>query len=136
MSWCRLKEAAPMDASTIRHQIAHFTGSVTFTRHGLLPRMLLTEGVAWLAEHTQAHWLTDAIASYQHLAELRTEHFQVWRLHVDTQTHAATLTMTNGNSDVALVQQHMVYTDFPLDEITLWLIAQGRELVLMLPSEY
>jgi hypothetical protein len=120
----------------LRDQLAHFTGSASFTRHHLLPRMLLTEGVRWLADHAQAHWLTDAIASYQHLPECRAEHFQVWHLHVDSQTCVATLTMTNGNSDAALLQQHMVYTDFPLDEITLWLIAQHDHVILMSPSEY
>ncbi|MEI6862561.1 MAG: DUF6876 family protein [Verrucomicrobiota bacterium] len=30
----------------------------------------------------------------------------------------------------------MDHTDFPLDEITLWLVASGNHRVLMLPSEY
>ena len=122
--------------NNIRDQLAQFTGSASFTRHSLLPRMILTEGVKWLANEAQAHWLTDAIASYQHEPHVSVEHFQVWRLQVDVATNRATLSMTDGNSDAEIVRQELDYTDFPLNEITLWLIAQGAHLVLMLPSEY
>jgi len=125
-----------MDAHTLRAQLAQFTGSETFTRHALLPRMVITEGVIWLADNAQSHWLTDIIASYQHEPHISPEHFQAWRLSVDLTTRAAVVTMTDGNSDTPMVQQQIHYTDFPLADITLWLIAQGDHLVLMLPSEY
>jgi hypothetical protein len=64
------------------------------------------------------------------------EHFQVWRLEVDVNTRAATVMMMDGNSDTPIVQQRISYTDFPLEDVTLWLITQGDYLVLMLPSEY
>ena len=125
-----------MDAPTLRDQLTHFTGSATFTRHRLLPRMILTEGVRWLADTAGAHWVTDVIASYQHEPHVQSEHFQAWRLLVDTTTHAAVILMTDGNSDAPLVQQRISYTDFPLEEVTLWLITQGEHVILMLPSEY
>jgi hypothetical protein len=125
-----------MDANTLRAQLAQFTGSASFTRHALLRRMVMTEGVRWLADHAQAHWLTDAIASYQHEPPVKAEDFQVWRLSVHAETRSATLSMKNGNSDAEIVRQEISYTDFPLDEMTLWLIAQGEHVVLMLPSEY
>ena len=125
-----------MDANTLRDQLAQFTGSTSFIRHRLLPRLILTEGATWLADHAQAHWWTDVVASYQHEPHVGAEHFQVWRLLVDTTTHAAVVIMTDGNTDVPLVQQQIDYTDFPLDDITLWLIAQCDYLILMLPSEY
>ncbi|NKC32046.1 DUF6876 family protein [Falsiroseomonas selenitidurans] len=125
-----------MDANTLRAQLAQFTGSDTFTHRQLLRRMIMTQGVIWLADQAQAHWLTDVIASYQHEPHISSEHFQTWRLNVDEITRTAVITMTDGNSDTPLVQQVIAYTDFCLDEITLWLIAQGDHLVLMLPSEY
>jgi hypothetical protein len=125
-----------MDANTLRAQLAQFTGSETFTRHHLLRRMVMTEGVRWLADNAQAHWLTSIIVSYQHEPHVSVEHFQAWYLSVDGATRAAVVMMTNGNSDTPLVRQHIDYTDFPLSEITLWLIAQSDHLVLMLPSEY
>ncbi|WP_439552511.1 DUF6876 family protein [Falsiroseomonas sp.] len=125
-----------MDAHTLRAQLTQFTGSETFTRHALLRRMVMTEGVIWLVEQAQAHWLTDIIASYQHEAHVSLEHFQAWRLSVDLTTRAAVIMMMDGNSHKPIVQQQIDYTDFPLAEITLWLIAQGEHVVLMLPSEY
>jgi hypothetical protein len=35
-----------MDAHTLRAQLTQFTGSVTFTRHALLPRMVMTDDPA------------------------------------------------------------------------------------------
>lgn len=125
-----------MDANTTRAHLAQFTGSETFTRHSLLRRMVMTEGVVWLSAHAQSHWLTDAIASYQHEPQVKQEHFQAWCLRVNAQTQSVALSMTDGNSDAEIVRQEIDYTDFPLADITLWLIAQGAYLVLMLPSEY
>lgn len=125
-----------MHPTELRSQLAHFTGSETFTRHGLGRGMLMTEGVAFLAQQAQAHWLTDAIASYLHDARAKREEFQVWQLHVDASSHRGVLSMTDGNSTKPIITQELDYTDFPLAEITLWLVASGKTWVLMLPSEY
>ena len=125
-----------MQSNDIRTQLAQFTGSSTFTRHALIPRMLMTEGTVYLASAAAAHWLTDAIGSY--LLDLRAqqEPFQVWRLAVDTQSRRAVLTMTDGNGSEPIITQQIDYTDFPLDQIDLWLVADGEHWVLMLPTEY
>lgn len=125
-----------MNPTQLAAQLAQFTGSETFTRHGLARSLLMTEGVVFLAEHAQAHWLTDAIASYVHDARAEREEFQAWRLLVDAATRCATLTMTDGNSPTPIITETLDYTDFPLDEITLWLVASGNHRVLMLPQEY
>ena len=125
-----------MQASELLAHLAHFTGSASFTRHGLARTVLMTEGVAFLAEGARAHWLTDAIASYWHDPRAKGEAFQVWRLAINPGTRKATLVMTDGNTDTALITQEIDYTDFPLDKITIWLIAEGRQWVMMLPSEY
>lgn len=125
-----------MEAHTLAAQLAQFTGSTTFTRHGLVRYLLMTEGVAFLADRAAAHWLTDAIASYQHEARARAEPFQSWSLVVDATTRSALLTMTDGNSSTPIIRQEIDWTDFPLNEIALWAIAEGDHRVLMLPSEY
>ena len=86
-----------MDATQLRSQLAHFTGSATFTRHGLVRSVLMTEGVMFLTEHAGAHWLADAIASYLHDDRARREEFQAWRLVVDGTTRQAMLRMTDVN---------------------------------------
>lgn len=125
-----------MDAHTLSAQLAQFTGSTTFTRHGIVRYLLMTEGVAFLADRAAAHWLVDAIASYQHEARVRAEPFQVWGLMADGTTRSAMLTMTDGNSPTPIIRQEVDHTDFPLNEIALWAIAEADHRVLMLPSEY
>jgi hypothetical protein len=39
-----------MHSNELLAQLAHFTGSSTFVRHGLVRTMIMTEGVAFLAE--------------------------------------------------------------------------------------
>ena len=125
-----------MHPTQLQAHLAQFTGSATFTRHGLARSVLMTEGVIFLADAAGAHWLTDAIASYVHDPRSRREPFQVWQLSVDPQTRGGRLVMTDGNTDTSIIEQALDYTDFPLEEITLWLVADGRHRVLMLPSEY
>ncbi len=125
-----------MDAQMLAEQLAHFTGSATFTRHGLVRSLLLTEGVAFLTDQAGAHWLMDAIASWQSDARARAEPFQAWSLVVDAATRSAVLTMTDGNSPRRIIRQEIDWTDFVLEEIALWCIAEGDHRVLMLPSEY
>jgi hypothetical protein len=96
----------------------------------------MTEGVVYLAKAAGAHWLTDAVASYQCDQKIRAEPFQAWRLTVDLHTQRGELVITDGNIPTPLATQVLDYTDFPLEEMTLWLIADGEHWVLMLPSEY
>ena len=125
-----------MDPYTLAAQLAQFTGSTTFIRHGLVRSLLMTEGVAFLADRAGAHWLVDAIASYRHEARARAEPFQAWSLVVDAATGSAVLAMTDGNSSTPIIRQQIEGTDFPLAEIALWAIAEGDHRVIMLPSEY
>lgn len=125
-----------MRSDQLQAQLAHFTGSETFTRHALIRTVLMTEGVSYLADTAGAHWLTDAIASYVLDDRASQESFQVWRLAVNTETKAAILIMTDGNNDRPIITQEFDYTDFPLAAIDLWLVASGATWVMMLPSEY
>lgn len=92
----------------------HWTKSIKFT-----------DGVKNLAESAECYWLIDAIASYR-----RKEHFQVWKLIVTDSK--AVLTMQEDSDMPIIVKQKIGYTDFPLPEITLWLI----DGVLIHPNEY
>ena len=96
------------------HYYKHWTGFLQYT-----------DGVKILAESADCYWLIDAIASYH-----RTEPFQVWKLKVNEKS--AVLTMKEDTDCPIIVKQEIEYTDFPLDNMTLWLI----DGVLILPSEY
>ena len=125
-----------MDPKDLQAQLAQFTGSETLTRHVLVPRVVMTEGVMFLAKAAGAYWLIDAIASYQCERRAFAEAFQVWALKVDPAAQNGVLTMTNGNSPDPIVTESLDYTDFPLEVITLWLVDDSRHRVMMLPSEY
>ena len=133
---CALTLIAALHPSPLEAQLALFRGSTTRTRHALVPSVVMTEGVVFLAKAAGAHWLTDVIASYIHYARASQEEFHVRRLVVDVVTHTGVITMTDGDSDEAIVTQRLDYTDFPLVEITVWLVREGACWIMLLPSEY
>ncbi len=104
-------------------ELNQFTGTENYYKHWL--GKVYTDGVKYMAEKAGAYWLLDAIFSYR-----RKEPFQVWILKVkDSQ---AVLTMQEDTDAPVLVKQEIKYTDFPMDEIKLYLI----DGVLLLTSEY
>lgn len=120
-----------------------FTGTDGYQSHKIIPcgdRLLLTDGAVYLAEHAGAYWLMDAILSYQPqcrrdpmLAEM-----QFWTLKRDDKG-GALLICERDAGDVAFVQE-IEHTDFPLDEIKLWVErgsadGENEDWILMLPSE-
>ena len=48
-----------------KSDLAQFTGSENWYRHGINRNVLYTEGVQYVAEHGGAHWLLDEIAITQ-----------------------------------------------------------------------
>lgn len=112
--------------------LQQFTGSETIYRHWL--GILYTEGVKYLAEEAGAYWLIDAIASWQPSPQVKQDpmlqEIQFWKLRVNPD-NSAVLTCERDSDDVALTQE-IEFTDFPLEEVRLYLSNR----VLMLPSEY
>ena len=109
-----------------------FCGSGKSYPH-FLKRFTYTDGVKYLAEKANAHWLLDAIASYQQqlLCDPMLQEFQVWKLTINSDNNTALLVCEKDTDDV-VVTQDIPYTDFPLPEVRLYLCTK----VLMLPSEY
>ena len=111
--------------------LKQFTGTENWYRHWLVRRLLYTEGVQYVAETGGAHWLIDDIALAQRFEKnLAKEAFQLWRLTVK-ENRKAILVCEDGNGHGIFAAQ-IEYTDFPLDEITFYLVNH----VLLLPSEY
>jgi hypothetical protein len=109
--------------------LAMHTGSECVFRHWT-SSIVYTEGVQDLAEQARAYWLIDLIASWQIDPAVRDEAFVVWNLTVNTD-HTAVAVADDGNGR-ELARQNIEYTDFPLDEIKLYL----TDNTLLLPSEY
>jgi len=115
-----------MTPQEIKNKLSYHCGTENWWRHWIKP-FTYTDGVKDMAEMCESYWLLDAIFSYR-----RNEPFQVWELKVDLEKSKAVLTMRTDSNKPILVQQKIPFTDFPLDEMKLWLV-NG---VLILPSEY
>jgi hypothetical protein len=88
---------------------------------------LITSGVNAVAEAAECFWFLDIVGSYQGSHGLDPE-FQVWKLEVkDTEG------VIRGYNDTALKVTHNIdYTDFPLEEFTVW-VENG---IILLPTEH
>ncbi len=91
-----------------------------------MKQIKFTDGVKYMVEAGGAFWLIDVIASYR-----RKEPFQIWELKVKPDK-SCVVTMREDTGQPTKVRQKILYTDFPLETIKLYLI----DGVLLLPSEY
>ena len=130
----------PMTAEEIKEVLPAFQGSMDHYRSSAFARNIYhTDGVQWLADVARCFWLIDAIVSYQMNPRVYREPFQVWTLKVEN-SHAL-LMASDGNEDTPpIATQKIPYTDFPLEEITLYLEDGSLDMehpakILMLPSE-
>jgi hypothetical protein len=109
--------------------LAQQIGSEAVFRHWSR-RLVYTEGVQFLAEQAGAYWLIDLIASWCVDPRIQANEFVHWKLTVNADRTAIALADDgNGNE---ILRQNISFTDFPLDEITLFL----TDRTLLLPSEY
>lgn len=111
----------------IQNNLPYFTGTEHYYQYNF--GIKLTDGVKYLADSCDCYWLLDIVASYQVDEKIKNEEFQVYKLNV--KDNSAVLEITDGNYNI-LATQEIEYTDFPLDEITIWFTDD----VILLPSEY
>ena len=111
--------------------LAQFTGTENWYRHGLNPNVLFTDGAKYVADAGGAYWLLDTIAICQRFEKtVAAEPFQVWKLTVRPD-RTAVLVCEDGNDNIVYTQG-IEFSDFTLDEITLWF----ADNVIYLPSEH
>lgn len=117
----------------IRAALPNFYGTENWHRFSpVFPNVLLTDGAKYIADACDAYWLMDVIASHlpsvdDGFAIAMLGHFSdKWEFKIiddipTTRMYAA---------------QTIEWTDFPLDEIKLYVTYDGENWVIMLPSEY
>jgi hypothetical protein len=72
-------------------ELARFTGSENWCRHGINRAVLFTDGAKYVADQTGAYGLLDEIAIIQRQdARTAGEEFQVWKLAVSPDQTAET----------------------------------------------
>ena len=117
--------------SLTQSDLDQFIGSENYYRHSLVRNFSYTDGVKFLADEAQAHWLVDEIALANAFNErVRAEEFQVWILKKKPSRVGAVLCCENGNG-VTVLSHFIHIQDFPLDTVKLYF--ENR--VLCLPSE-
>lgn len=120
------------DSMTLnKADLRQFTGSENWYRHAINRKVLFTDGAKYVADAGGAYWLLDEIALIQpHNKAVAAEEFQCWKLRVRAD-HTAALNCEDGNGNTVFTKE-IGFTDFPLDEITLYFANN----VIHLPSEY
>lgn len=128
-----------MDAETKRitqSDLSEFTGTINYYKQ--FTRLLITDGVHYLAENAQCWWLIDAIGSYYITKIKRDEYlnsFCIWKF--TKQPDGKWLLSCQGDSEEPnAIEQTIEFTDFDqycdMEEVKFFQ-CNG---VLMLPSEY
>ena len=115
-------------------ELSQFSGTEHYYR--ITPDTVITDGAKFVADNGETYWLMTAIASY--LPQFKnTEPFIVANLQVNNtgNSRTALLKLEDGNDNI-LIEQHIAYTDFALDEIKLYVCDTGDMWVIMLPREY
>lgn len=110
--------------------LEQFTGTEKY--YNYLCGLKLTDGVHYLATEGKCFWLLDIIASYQ--PKHHQVPFQLWELEVteDKGKRSAIVYMREDSDKKPLVRQVIPYTDFPLENVKIYVIDK----VVLLPSEY
>lgn len=117
---------------TIIENLSQFNG--TFEYHpyrflNLKPDYLLTDGVNYLINSCDCHWLVDYLLSVQSLPAVASASFQSWKLSLIENKWV--IGATDGNNN-RIYSGIIDSSDFPLNGITIWII----DGVILLPSEY
>lgn len=117
--------------------LSNFTGTENYYCNKNYP-FEYTDGIKYLAENGGAYWLLDAIASWQKEPIIKSNQdlrqVQFWTLKVNPD-NSAVLTCER-DTDEIICEQKIPFTDFPIQEICLYLCDMGTKGVLLLPSEY
>ena len=117
-------------AKEILDIINHAHGSDAYHKYSPIPGYpVVTDGVIKLAEDAGCYWLLDAIGSYQTDKRLD-PYFQVWVLEVNREKSSGIV--CGFNDTELIVSQEIPYTDFPLNELKLFLM----DGVILLPTEH
>lgn len=107
-------------------ELRQFCWTERYHKHGC--DLLYTDGVRHLAERGGAYWLLDLVGSYQPKLDAP---FQLWSVSVH-EDRSALVTMAEDSGAPILVSQKIPSTDFPLRELSFYVI----DGVMMLKGEY
>lgn len=120
-------------AQEIKNNLAQFCGTDDY--HKYMGNIIITDGVKYMADTCGAFWFLDIMWSVlMTKPAIKAQPMLVMKLK-KTGEDTAVVTIEEGNKKV-LYTQDINFTDFPLEEITVWANVDGQYRVILLPSEY
>jgi LmbE family N-acetylglucosaminyl deacetylase len=125
-----------MTPNEIEQELITFTGTEGYHRiNPLMPNVVGTDGAMRMAELCEAFWLLDVIAS--HMPSVPDEEsFAVAWLRKQINDQWLFTLSDDLPPEVTFAAQPIEFSDFPLDEIKLYVGRQDQYWVVMLTSEY
>jgi hypothetical protein len=121
-----------------KYNLAGFCGTTKYYEHKATNylKLLITDGCNYVKEAADANWLFDEILYNQPRPEIRDLSFQVWVLWLniinDEDKGCWVIRCEDGDHNTVLVQILIEEVDFPINEISIWVV----DGVAMLPGEY
>ncbi len=126
-----MNTGSKISAVDFKNNLAEFIGTFQYHTHRLGKQWInITDGCDYVRNEAEAYWLFDAILSHQITSIMSKHPFQVWRLKQQAD-ETWKLSCEDGDKNI-LVVQNIEYSDFPIPEITIWLVDE----VALLPTEY
>lgn len=128
-----------MTSEEILETLTLFTGTERWYRYSpLFPNVLLTDGAKFIADECGAYWLMDVIGSHLPAVKRAGERFAIAVLAKKTPYEGGWYfhLVDDIPSNVTYARQDIEFSDFPLDEIKLYVIDDGEHVTILLPSEY
>lgn len=125
-----------MTKDQLLDELRNFYGTEAY--HRTNPGLLVTDGVKFLADNAGCYWLLDMVRSYLPVLRKSGDTFFVVVLTKEGVREPGAIFSIQDDipPNQTYAQQAIEYTDFPLDEIVLYLSTTEEEFVLMLRSEY
>ena len=121
-----------MDKDQLLEALRNFYGTEHYYRH--MPGLVITDGVKFLADEAGAYWLLDMV--WSHMPSIpKSEGFVLVTLKKSGRSAVFQMQDDDPPQNVYAAQE-IAYTNFPLDEIRMYLIRDESGFVLLLQAEY
>lgn len=115
----------------LQERLSGYIGTENYYRHPLARPIKYTDGVRAFADHAEAYWLVDILATQPEIVDqMRKGGFAMATLTVG-EDNEADLVATDGDEHT-VYKRHLNYTDCPPGEWKFYLVGE----VILLPSEY
>lgn len=115
----------------LENELTYCTGTTTYHYLNFLKNLKFTDGWALLAEKAECYWLSDIVASVQHIKKIKDNNdFLLWEIEV--KDRKAVVTLKTDTDKPNLYIQKIGYTTFPEGKFGWYQCGD----VVMLKSEY